>query len=613
MATHWRTIPELLAERCRLSPQAPAFLTLDQDKCWQPIDWSEFAINVNRVSITLLGAGIRKGDRVAIMAPTSLNWEYAQMGALSIAATVAGIDQNYPADQLDYVLRYISPSVLFVQDCVALSKIPVELREQIKLIVLFEGNPQKKREISMENILAIDKSIKYQDNYAVPKSQDIAIIVFSSGSTGMPKAIHYSHLQILITIEVILNVFKDIKEDAVFLCWLPLANLFQRVVNFWAIGVGAKSHILSDPRDLMIQIGFVNPHILIGVPKVFNRIQSGVVNHIKESGWPVRYLMQQALRIGRKYALAQLSSRRVGIVATLTWGLADKLLISRLRALFGSRLRYFISGSAAMPIELLEWFEGIGLPVLEAYGVSENIIPIAINRPSLRKLGTVGKPLFPNQVKLAEDGEIMVRGPGVFNGYWNSPDQSIERFSDDGYWYTNDLGYFDEHGFLTLMGRKSDVFKTPEGKWVSPMRIEEQFQQISFVEQCIIFQSASGRVAAILSVDKEKYMQEIGSFAETSVFSQADNLNIRSRILWANFESIFQQIPKYQRPIGIIVTLERFTVEGGELTTNMKPRRGAIINNYLLHIKQLEADFMEILNGKGAMSDNALRPLLLFV
>ncbi len=611
MITCKKTIPSLLGERCRLSPKAPAFFTLDQDKCWRPINWSEFSINVNRVSAALLEAGIRKDDRVGIMAPTSLNWEYAQMGALSIAATVAGIDQNYPADQLNHVLKHLNPSILFVQDRVTLSKIPTALCEQIKLIILFEGSPQTEREQNMERILKLDEMTEYRNNYIVPEPQDAAVIVFSSGTTGMPKAILYSHVQILITIEVILNTFNDLKEGSVFLCWLPLANLFQRVVNFWAIGMGATSYILSDPRDLMNKVRFVNPHILIGVPKLFNRIQVEIDGQIKESVWPVRYFARWALRIGREYALAKLSSRRMGIVATTIWSLADKLVISRLRVVFGSRLRYFISGSAAMPMRLLEWFEGIGLPVLEAYGISENIIPIAINRPGHRKLGTVGKPLFPNDVRLAEDGEVLVRGPGVCSGYWGAYNHSFERFSADGYWCTNDLGYFDEDGFLSLAGRKSDVFKTPEGKWVSPMRIEEQFQRIDYVEQCIVFQLDSGRVAAILSVDKEKCLKEINSFCEKRAFGQENDLNIRSRMLQANFEATLQQLPKYQRPIGIIVTFEHFTVEGGELTTNMKLRRGTIIDNFLLYIRQLEAD-LRMLNSKQAKSDDALKLLLLF-
>lgn len=615
MAIHGETIPELLAERTRLSPQTPAFLTQDHDAHWQSVNWLEFSANVSRVSGALLEAGIGRGDRVAIMAPTSLNWEYAQMGALAIAAAVAGVDLNYPPDQLAHVFKCINPTVLFVQNHAALSKIPAKWLEPIQLIILFEDNPKAEREISMTHLLAADKTIKHQGQHTPPEPHDMAIIVFSSGSTGMPKAIHYSHLQILTAIKTISSVFEDIGEDTVFLCWLPLANLFQRMVNFWAIGIGARSYILNDPRDLMRYIQSVNPHILIGVPRLFYRIQYGLVNHVQNSTWLVRYLIQRALSIGRNYALIRLSSvHHPGIAATAAWRLADKFVLSRLRAQLGSRLRYFISGSAAMPVELLEWFEGIGLPVLEAYGISENIIPIAINSPSLRKLETVGKPLFPNQIKLAQDGEILVRGPGVFHGYWHASSQDGGRFSDDGYWHTNDLGHLDEQGFLSLTGRKTEVFKTPEGKWVSPARLEAHFQKISFVEHCIIFQLNSGKIAALLSIDKARYTREMDSFTEISGFFPASELNTKERMLWMNMETILQQLPNYQRPIGIIVTHAHFTIEDGELTINMKLRRGAIINHYSHHIRQLEANLAEVLNNQQIPSDNnILKPTMLFV
>lgn len=614
MITRWKTISGMLEERCRLTPDAAAFFALDNDNCWQSISWSEFTKNVNQVSAALLAAGVERGGCIGIMAPTSLNWEYAQMGALAVAATVAGIDQNYPLDQFDLVLRPLNLSVLFVQDHATLLKIPTDLRERIKLIVLFEGVPQSNCEQNINNILAIKSVHQHVDVQAMPEPQDAAVIVFSSGTTGIPKAIVYTHEQVLTAVTAILKVFDDFNEETVLLCWLPLANLFQRVVNFCAIGIGARSYMLSDPRGLMNYISHVNPHLLIGVPKVFSRIQLGIMSRIKESAWLVRFLLHSAFKLGHEYALAKLSSRRVGIINIILWSLADKFILSRLRAVFGFRLKYVISGSAPMPLWLLEWYEGIGLPVFEAYGVSENIVPIAMNTLLIRKIGTVGKPLFPNQVKLAADGEIMVRGPGVFGGYWDDLDRGAERFSADGYWCTSDLGYFDEGGFLSLTGRKSDIFKTPEGKWVSPAQIEGQFQQIDYVEQCIVFQLDSGGVAAILSIDKERYLKKINSCAEKVVFDQQEGMDMRSRILQTDFEVVLQHLPKYQHPVGIIVTYVRFTVEAGELTTNMKLRRGAIINHFSLYINQLEAEFTEMLKCKQTRNVNTVvSPILLFV
>lgn len=606
-----KTIPCLLQRRCELSPGSTAFYELNPKENWRPISWLNFQANVDRVSIALLDAGVGKGDLVGIMAPTSLNWEYAQIGTLSIAAIVVGIDQNYQQDQLEYIFRYLNLSVLCVQDHLTLSKIPAKLLEQIKLIILFEGDPQAECEQNMKNILTINRKSGFQKSHITPDPMDIAIIVFSSGTTGMPKAVHYSHFQLVIAIEAIRNAFGDIKEGAIFLCWLPLASLFQRVVNFWGISVGATSYVLNNPRDLMHHIRVVNPYLLIGVPRLFIRIHSDIENLIQKSIWPVSHLMSFSLRIGRKYTLAQLTSNRTSILSRVLWHIVNKLFLARIRAMFGTEIRYFISGSAAMPLWLLEWFEGVGLPVLEAYGVSEDVVPIAINRPGIRRLGTVGKPLSSNEVRLSEDGEILVRGLGVFLGYWKNS-ESTDRFTAAGYLCTNDLGYFDEDGFLSLVGRKSDIFKTPEGKWVSPVRIEGQLQRISYIEQCIVFQLRSGKIAAILCVDKDSYMKGI-KLDQKSISVSKNDMELRDQSLCINIGEELQHLPKYLLPIGIIITYKRFTIEMGELTTNMKLRRSAIINHYAPVIEQLEQECMKTFNNKVSLSCiPGYKPILVF-
>ncbi len=234
-----KTIPDLLKRRCRESPLATAFFELDHEKCWQPVSWEKFSNNVEKISEFLVLSGICKGDRVGIMAATSLNWEYAQMSSLSISANVAGIDPSYPPDQLDHVIRLLNLSVLFVQDREMLEKIPIELRKRIKLIILFEGSLQYSFEYSMLAILTSEGVFQDTSKSRRVNPQDTAVIVFSSGTTGSPKAINYSHEQILTTISVIVDTFDDLNSDAILLCWLPLANLFQRIINFSAIGFGA--------------------------------------------------------------------------------------------------------------------------------------------------------------------------------------------------------------------------------------------------------------------------------------------------------------------------------------------------------------------------------------
>lgn len=603
----------MLEARCAASPAASAFYTLDRDKRWEPVSWEQFAQRVAWVNAALIEAGIGKEDRVGILAPTSLDWEYSQMGALAAGATVAGIDPGYPPDQLDQVIRLLDPSVLFVQDHSVLAKIQEDVRNRIKLIVIFDGIPRHAPERSLRDIFETGQNAEPGKTAWGPGPQDAAVMVFSSGTTGAPKAIVFSHGQVLAAIEAILEAFDDLEEGTILLCWLPLANLFQRVINFYAIRRGATSYILSDPRELIDYIGSVEPNILIGVPRVFERMQSGIVERIAKLPLPVRYLTQWSVRLGGEHALVKSSGKRPGLVITVCWHLADKFILKRLRAAFGKRLRYFVSGSAAMPLWLLKWFEAIGLPVLEAYGVSENIIPMATNRFSLRKLGTAGKPLPPNQISFAQDGEILIRGPGVFHGYWNAPEPGAGRFTADGYWCTGDFGRLDEEGFLSLLGRKSEVFKTPEGKWVSPIRIEEQLQRVAYVGQSVVLQLDSGAIASILSLDKAKLMVRMNKGGtDMESLDEQSFQNTFGEALRADLRAALADLPAYQRLAGVIVTFQQFSIEGGELTTNLKLRRKIVEARFAAHLKRLETVIAATLKtDRSAGSRSLLMPVIL--
>jgi long-chain acyl-CoA synthetase len=446
-----------------------------------------------------------------------------------------------------------------------------------------------------------------------PEPQDPAVMVFSSGTTGLPKAILFSHKQVCDAIEAILDAFDDIEEGTVLLCWLPLANLFQRVINFCAIGRGATSYILSDPRTLMDHIGDVKPHILIGVPRVFERMQTGIVERIEKLPLPLRYLAQGSLLLGRRHAVAKVTGKHPAIASKICWFFVEMLILSRLRAAaFGGRMRYFISGSAAMPLWLLEWFEGLGLPVLEAYGISENIIPISANRFSSRKLGAVGKPVSPTQISLAPDGEILVRGPGVCGGYWRAPAASSERFTLDGFWRSGDVGCLDEEGFLSLLGRKSEAFKTSGGKWVLPMRIEEQLRRVPYISESIVLQLDSGVIASVVNIDRSKLSSPTGGrYKDEDVLDEKFFRHFFAEALQIDLKTVLADLPAYQRPIGVVVTFQQFSIQGGELTTNMKVRRGIVIERFESQLKRLGLDIARASEtARSAGSSHVSNPVI---
>jgi long-chain acyl-CoA synthetase len=602
-----RTLPGLLEARREASPDSPAFYSLDQERRWHPVTWAEFVLAAERSGSALRTEGVGRGDRVGILARTSLQWEYAQMGALRAGALVAGIDPNYSPDQLAHVLRLLEPSVLFVENQETLARLPDDLRARIRLTILIEEAPKDGPGRSIGDLLAVDTQSAGVPADG-PSPSDPAVMVFTSGTTGLPKAIVFSHEQVLTAVDSILAAFDDIHEGTVLLCWLPLANLFQRVINFCAVGRGATSYILSDPRELMTYVGSVQPEILIGVPRVFERIQAGIAARIAASPRPARYLADWALRTAHRRARRKAVGERSGVLTQLSGHVADALVLRRLRAAFGGRLRYFVSGSAPMPSWLLEWFEAVGMPILEAYGISENIVPMAINRYAIRRPGTVGQPLGPNEIRLATDGEIQVRGPGVFVGYWGEMGRSADdRYTADGFCSTGDLGELDDEGFLRLIGRKSEVFKSAGGRWVSPARVEERLRRLPYVEQAAALALPRGSLGAILSVEETALARRLGmQTLPTGARSDAEPLPQPVQdVLRADLKAAFEGLPAYLHPGGILITLRSFSIAGGELTVNLKLRRSVVAQRLAAELAALEA---AIDRARSASTD---RPVVL--
>lgn len=571
------TIPELLASRVRATPDQPAFFML-QERAWRPITWSAFAGRVEQLATALHQAGFGRGTRAAIVARTCIEWEAAQMAALRVGATVIGVDPSYPSETLAQVLESTRPELLFVEDTATLARLPGSAREGVRLAVRMRGEALDGPSTAprLADLLERGRSAGGALPPA-PAPGDTAIVVFSSGTTGSPKAIAYTHRQVLLAVGAIVDAFPDIGAGSRLACWLPLANLFQRIINLCGVARGAVSYVIEDPREIVTHLPAVSPHVFIGVPRFFEKVCSGIEDRVATAPAPARALARWALGVGQRGATVRPDNRsglrrartgRTLITDGAIWWLADRLVLRRLRAVCGGNVRYLISGSAPMPQPLLEWFEAIGLPVCEAYGVSENILPVAMNRPGARRLGTVGKPMPGNDVKLGPDGEVLVRGAGVFSGYLGA---NLPRLDAQGFWATGDIGELTPDGYLRLQGRKSDGFKTAGGRWMVPGDVEARLRQVPYVEHAVLVPSSAGVLVAILDIDLPRFRGES--------LSRELTLEERARIA-RDAGAALAAVPAYSRPGALLVVTTAFSIAGGELTTNLKPRRGFIADKF---------------------------------
>lgn len=585
------TVSGLLRTRSSRSPQAIAQWQLAPDGQWIASTWSDYCEAVASLAGGLRKLGMARGDRVGIMAASGKEWDYAQLGILAAGGVAIGLDPHGLDEHTQEIARLCDFSGVVLANPALLEKLGDEARRKLRFILSIE--PCTETGVVALDALIDDEFVDDRWNQAQPDSP--ATIIFTSGTTGAPKGIEYSHRQMCLAATSILSAFPDLREGSHLACWLPLSNLFQRMINICAICRGAQTFYVADPREIMRYAPQIAPHVFIGVPRFYEKLHAGIQEALaKKMSWQQK-IAQWALRIGERHAAATRAGLPTDKLFKLQLALAERLVLRDLRGILGINLQFMISGSAPMPVWLLERFHGMGLPVLEAYGLSENIIPVALNRPDNFRFGSVGKPLPGCEVRLAEDGELLVRGPGVFSGYLG--DETAEaRVDSDDFLASGDFASIDDEGFIALIGRKSEIFKTSTGRRVAPSNIESLLRQLERVEFAAVFGAGRALPTALLVMSKATWQDAVHEFCQR---------------LRAEAAKALAPLPSYLRPAGLALTTRMFTLAGGELTANLKMRRRNIEQNFSSVLDELN---MHLDNAAGAPFENQSKDgLVLFL
>lgn len=558
--------------RAAQEASAPAFYSKVGGE-WESITWGEFFFQANSIARGLTEVDVAPGDVIGILAPTGLQWELAQVSSLLCGGAVVGLDAHDLPERLGQIIQVSGVRGLFVQDAKTLQRIPVEIWPQLEFVICLSDDSSLAvapdnfhgKWVAFDDLQKEAKPTVGSKISPVITPDTVATIIFTSGSTGQPKGIPYTHGQVCLAISDILHAFPEIEAGDRLVCWLPLSNLFQRMINYCAAGRGAETYFVSDPRTIISMLPEIKPHLFISVPRFFEKLYDGIEGQIAESSGLKRAIANWALNVGQSAATANPQGRALGFVEKHIHQLADRVVLSKLREVLGGEIKFLVSGSAPISNWLLERFHGMGLLVLEAYGLSENVTPIAINRVSDFRFGSVGLPMPSNQVDIAEDGEVLVKGEGVFGGYLGAPDSEAD-LNADGYLHTGDLGEFDDEGYLRLVGRKSEIFKTSTGRKVAPVPIEGKLKRIPNVDYAVLIGAGQKVTVAIIapSMDIEKDLSDDNKFSNF-----ADEVS--AKILPA-----LDDEQSYTKPMGAIILNRTFTIDTEELTSNLKLRRKLI-------------------------------------
>lgn len=562
------TIAQRLALRVAQTPQAIAFQQERLGGGWSAVDWASFADRVASVRRGLAAAGLARGDRLALIAPVSLDWEVVHHAALSLGVALVGLDAHDLPARVAAMAEQADVTAFATTEPRALSALSEAQLGRLRLLVTMgEGPgdwPAAAQRLSLTDLAALG-ALATEPEPAQP--DDIATILFTSGTTGAPKGIAYTHAQLCLALDVICQAFSFVRDDGRLLCWLPLSNLFQRMVNLAAMNNRATTYLLADPRQVMAAVAEVGPDIFVGVPRFFDKLHAGLQAQVAALPAPQRLLVRWAWDIGRRMSRCRQAGHTGSPGLRLAHRLADRLVLRRLRAVMGPRLRCMVTGSAPMSLAVLQDFDALGWLVLEAYGLSENVVPMAMNRIDAYRFGTVGRPLPGNEITIGDDGMVRVRGPGLFRGYLGEADGAAR--DAQGYYATGDLGALDADGFLRLTGRLGDLIKTSTGRRVAPAGVEAVLRGAPGVDQAVLLGAGRKVLVALCSCTP-------GSLDGAAL--PALQAALREAVAGLN---------PHERPAGIALLEQPFTIEAGELTSNLKLRRSEIERRHAQRLDQL--------------------------
>jgi long-chain acyl-CoA synthetase len=567
-----------------------AMLYRDAGK-WQSISSSELCRNVAGTVRALQECGIHKGDRVAILSENRPEWSTADFAILLLGAVTVPVYATLTAEQTAYTLCDSGATVVFVSTEHQLRKIQAILPQtQIKKIIVMDrvqlSGDTDANCILMDQFTARRPAMLGSETEFFARSirpDDLATIIYTSGTTGTSKGAMLTHGNMASNIVCSLLGF-DVHPGLVSISFLPLSHVTARHVDLSMLYHGVTLAYCPFMESLPEALLEVRPTLCVSVPRVYEKIYAKT--EMQARGFPKRSIYQWALSVGRANKPAVLAGNTP---TSLSWKLANKLVFSKIRDGLGGRVETFISGGAPLGRELAEWFATVGIRIHEGYGLTETSPVIAVNTPMNHRIGTVGKILANLEVRIADDGEILVRGPSVFKGYWNRPEESANAFQD-GWFKTGDIGHIDAEGYLSVTDRKKELIKTSGGKFIAPQPIENSLKLNPLVGTAVVV--GDKRKFACVLISPNFALLEDWARTNGISFSSRDGLVASARVqsLYEQVvESANEKLARFEQLKRVLLIPDEFSAENGALTPTLKLRRRIVEERYRHQIDELYA------------------------
>ncbi len=593
-----RTLTELFFGSIDRFLRNPVALRAKRGGTWTELSYADLLERVQSLSLGLAELGIRPGDRVGILSENRPEWAIADYACLAARCADVPVYPTLPPRQIEYILRDAGAAALFVSTREQLAKV-LDIRgglPALQHVIAFDEGLSGNGVLDLESVYQRGRAVAarapaWREGALRAVPDDLATLIYTSGTTGDPKGVMLTHGNITSNVVAGLEVLPLSERDEC-LSFLPLSHIFERMAGHYCMMqsgtvINYASSIDAVPAEMMER----RPTVVLSVPRLFEKIYSRVLENALSGSAIKKNLFFWAKRIGERWVEYELSGRPVPQSLVLRYAVARRLVFSKLHQRVGGRLRFFVSGGAPLSADIARFFFAAGLPILEGYGLTETSPVIAVNKFGRTRLGTVGPPVSGVEVRIAEDGEILTRGPHVMKGYYRKPEATAEVIDAEGWFHTGDIGELDGDGFLKITDRKKDIIVTAGGKNIAPQPIENLAKANKFVANAVMI-GDKRRFPSLLIVPN---FEKLTAWAEHRNLVFTDNASLialpeaQEKMEREVLKSL-RDLAHFEMPKKVLLLPRDFSIESGELTPKLSVRRRAVEKNYQRQIEALYAD-----------------------
>ncbi|MEO6212414.1 MAG: long-chain fatty acid--CoA ligase [Vicinamibacterales bacterium] len=564
----------------------------------QGMSTQEVFDRIRQLALGIASLGVSPGDRVAIISESRPEWILCDMAILALGAVTVPIYPTLSGAQARYILEDAGARLAIVSTRLQLEKVQEvrHLLPALEAVVVFdEGAAARASVLGLEEIIRRGHervnaewgtARAFRDAARAVTPGQLATIIYTSGTTGEPKGVMLSHASLLANL-LAANEALDVGPEDVALSFLPLSHAFERMASFLYLYAGVTVIFAESFDTIGRDLGLARPMMVTGVPRVYEKMQARILEKGQAAGGVKTRLFNWAIAVGTRRARATLRGKRVGPATAVQASLADKLVFSKIRDGVGGRLRITVSGSAPLPVSVAEFFAGIGLPIIEGYGLTETAPILTVNPPAALRAGSVGRAVGDVEIRIAADGEILARGTNIMSGYYNKPEATADVLRD-GWFHTGDIGVLDPDGYLAITDRKKDLLVTSGGKKIAPQPIEAILKRSPLVSEAVVLGDRRSYAAALIIPDfaaLERRLKDLGRppAERPDLVTRADVMALYQEIV----DGLNRELSQYERIKRLAILPAEFSIDSGELTPTLKVKRKVVEEKYRQEIETL--------------------------